>query len=100
MNAVQGRTLWIALHAAAQMEATPESRERFHAVWRELVRENLPCASCFRKLEYFERKWPPDTADFYTWSLCLHDFVNQQLGRPLFHPQITREPLRARGLCT
>lgn len=97
MNALGGQKLWGELHQAATL--SPSDQLMFFTFWLNQVREELGCVSCYRKLTWFLGMWQPDFGEgFKLWGFCLHDFVNKELGKPFFHPEVTLDPLTRRGI--
>jgi hypothetical protein len=100
MDARKGQELWKRLHDFAQAnESSPQAQESFFVDWFLEVEAAIGCASCYRKLFRFVKFWPPDFGgNFYFWTICLHDYVNKELGKPLHFPELTIAPLRLIGL--
>lgn len=97
MHVDTARGLWAALHRYSQ-KSEREQRIDFH-FWLIEVESTIGCETCFRKLQWFLKMWPVEFGEhFWLWSICLHDFVNKQLGRKLFYPDLTVEPLTAKGI--
>lgn len=99
MHATEGRRLWKGLHTFAENVFDGNTQRMFFSLWFSEVEGALGCSSCFRKLKWFREKWPEDYGQgFGLWSQCLHDYVNKELGKPLFLPDLTLAPLRLRGI--
>lgn len=99
MDASRGRQLWRVLHLYASHPNVSLDQQIFFSEWLAEVQKSLGCESCFKKVVWFQVKWPVDYGEnFYLWSICLHDYVNKELGRPLFLPNLTLEPLTKRGI--
>lgn len=97
MNAHTGRELWKQLHEIPL--AGVSFQEYIFPLWMESVKALLECPSCFRKIIFFLRKWPVEYGEgFDLWAKCLHDYVNKELGKPLFFKELTLEPLKERGI--
>lgn len=97
MSPQTGNALWAQLHLVAKQ--TTARQEVFFPVWMDRVKFNLGCVSCGKKLDWFCKLWPVAYGkEFWLWSICLHDYVNKEMGRPLFHPDLTLAPLRSKGL--
>lgn len=93
-----GRLLWAQLHMFAAQRAS-DAQKAFLPVWLERVKFNLGCVSCYKKTERFISLWPPDFGKgFELWANCLHDYVNKELGKPLWAPHLTLEPLKLKGI--
>lgn len=94
-----GPGLWSALHVAGKDLISSNSQKIFFECWIFQVEGDIGCETCFKKLQWFLKMWPVDYGEgFYLWGICLHDFVNKELGRPFFYPNLTLEPLRGRGI--
>lgn len=99
INPVKGAELWKLLHETAKEEKDTVKQHNFMCSWWLKVEYLLGCASCFRKLKRFIDRWPVDFGEgFYLWTICLHDFVNKEMGRKLFYPKFTLAPLTERGI--
>lgn len=100
IDASKGRALWGELHAVGRREKINLAQQKaFFAAWLMKVETLLTCQSCFRKLSFFVSKWPVDYGEgFHVWGICLHDYVNKELGRDLFHPEISIALLTRRGI--
>lgn len=97
MDALTGRILWFQLHTAGKWSS--DKQRAFLYVWLERVKFNLGCSTCFKKVDWFISKWEPEYGKgFDMWAMCLHDYVNKELGKPLFAPHLTLEPLAKRGI--
>ena len=97
MRAEVGNALWESLHQAARF--TVAEQQTFFPSWLEMVRAQLGCKSCEWKLDRFMRLWQVDYGEgFYMWSICLHDYVNKELGKGLFFPNLTLAPLAYYGI--
>ncbi len=97
MDTQTGRILWYQLHCAADNNMI--AQKGFIPVWLDRVKFNLGCTSCYKKLEWFMSKWPPEYGKgFDLWVTCLHDYMNKELGKPLFAPHLTLEPLTQKGI--
>lgn len=96
MDAKAGNELWKQLHEFAE---TRRYAGLFFEKWMLEVKANIGCETCFKKLHWFLKKWPVDYGNgFQLWAWSLHDFVNKELGRPLYYPEKTLEPLMQRGI--
>lgn len=99
MQVSTGRMLWGVLHEYSENPGNAQHKQAFLEQWFTQVKESLGCASCFKKLERFQRLWPtPDGEELYLWGLCLHDYVNKELGKPLHFPESTLAPLKQKGI--
>lgn len=99
MDANRGRRLWQILHLYAKHQKSGLDQQIFYSEWLAEVKKEIGCESCFNKVVWFVKKWPVDYGEgFYLWSICLHDYVNKELGRKLFFPELTLEPLRKYGI--
>ena len=97
INVEKARWLWKELHEFNSKVSLDQVS--FMCQWLPSVKFLLGCESCFRKLEYFMRLWPVEYGEgFQTWGICLHDYVNKELGRNLFYPDLTRPLLAAKGI--
>ncbi len=95
----QSRKLWRQLHHFGLLDYDPKDQEAFFTEWVQSVSNVIQCTTCFRKLLFFLNHWPVDYGEgFYLWGLCLHDYINKELGKPLFYPNSTLEPLRLHGI--
>lgn len=95
MDAVKGRQLWRVIHLYAKHPNVSQDQQIFYSEWLAEVKNVIGCESCFKKVKWFEQKWPVEYGEhFYLWSICLHDYVNKELGRALFFPDLTLEPLK------
>lgn len=93
------RALWLELHEFAKKVKVRHDQLSFIAVWLRDTHDALDCGSCWNKLVWFCKKWPIAYGEeFYLWSICLHDYVNKEMGRPLFYPELTLAPLTARDI--
>jgi len=95
-----GRWLWWQLHTFTEkIDQSPEQRKAWLANWFATVKKLLGCDSCYKKLERFCNLWePPLNGDLHAWGMCLHDYVNHELGRGLAYPELTLAPLKERGI--
>lgn len=99
MQQSTGRLLWGVLHEFASNHSTLAQRRVFLSSWFQQVKQHLGCATCFKKLERFQKHWHFDQAeDFYIWTVCLHDYVNKELGKPLYRPKYTLVLLKRKGI--
>lgn len=99
MDALIGRALWFELHSKAGELKVDLGQISFMADWSARAEAALGCRSCWWKVERFCKLWPiAYGADFYLWSICLHDYVNKELGRPFFFPELTLAPMTAKGI--
>lgn len=100
IDAIKARVLWYELHLfQSGQKIDLDQQKTFFAGWLVRVENLLDCSTCFRKLKWFLSKWPVDYGEgFHTWGICLHDFVNKQLGRKLFYPEISLAPLTKHGI--
>ncbi len=106
MDVTRARQLWHDLHHFADIAAiyvdnveVDLDQQGFMSNWFAHVKATLECSSCWRKVEYFCRLWPVAYGDgLRLWSICLHDYVNKELGRPLYHPDLTLAPLTEKGI--
>lgn len=89
------RRLWEQLHTFARGQKI--SQDLFLNAWLADVQSMLNCETCFKKLVRFVQLWPPDS-DLNLWAICLHDYVNKEMGKPLFFPELTLAPLFKRGI--
>lgn len=97
MDAPTGRILWLQLHGAAKWNSTKQ--RAFLYIWQERVKFNLGCNTCYKKVDYFISKWPPEFGNgFDLWATCLHDYINKELGKPFFAPHLTVVPLTQKGI--
>ncbi len=99
MHADTGRALWFAIHNYAELIKDEQRQREVFALWVKDVELTIGCKSCFKKLERFMKLWPVAYGEgLYLWSICLHDFVNKELGRKLFYPELTLAPLMQKGI--
>ncbi len=99
INVLIARELWRQLHIFAGLKKPLRAQEVFLGDWLENVEAQLDCGSCFRKVKRFLKLWPIEYGEgLWLWSVCLHDYVNKELGRALFLPHLTLAPLRTRGI--
>lgn len=97
MDARTGRFLWEQLHFHFPKYIGSQG-VAFH-LWLDRVKFNLGCNACYKKLEWYVIKWPPEFGKgFELWAMCLHDYVNKELGKPLFAQHLTLEPLTRKGI--
>lgn len=99
MHVTIAHMLWSELHSMAREEISPSSQRMFMQRWLEETKALAACPSCWWKVERFCTHWPVAYgADLWLWSVCLHDYVNKELGKPLFYPELTLAPLTAKGI--
>lgn len=99
MDVAKARRLWIDLHDFAQRVKVRHDQLSFMDNWLNEAHSIVDCASCWWKVVRFCNLWPIEYGDgLYLWSICLHDYVNKELGRVLFYPDLTLEPLIKRGI--
>ena len=87
-----GPYFWETLHLAAfYMEETPADAQRL--AFLSLVRSYthlLPCPRCRPHYAEILKKMPPDglrtRAEFYTWTVQVHNYVNAHLKKPKWVP--------------
>jgi len=98
MEAITGRILWEQLHHIMPRMHVKGQRIAFEQ-WLRRVKFNMGCTTCFKKVEWFMEKWPVEFGTgFIQWGTCLHDYVNKELGKPLWAPHLTLEPLTKKGI--
>jgi len=91
--------LWSELHAHAKELQSPTAQRMFLTRWLAEAKAVSGCTSCWKKVERFCQLWPVDYGDgLWLWTICLHDYVNKDLGKPLFYPQLTLAPLLEKGI--
>lgn len=91
--------MWQELHEFAGIKKDILDQISFVENWLQAVHEEIDCNSCWWKVRNFCRLWPVAYGeDLYLWSICLHDYVNKEMGKPLFYPDLTLAPLKARGI--
>lgn len=98
MNPAVGSALWTLLHAFAKAYpnvATEDDKARalgWLDKWGELVEQNaIGCGSCHRKWALLIERNPPSLSGstaFYHWTVAVHDWINRELGKPLFDTAI------------
>lgn len=99
MDQATARRMWYCLHRFARREKARVNQVAFVEKWLSDVEAKLGCTSCFWKVKRFCDLWPVAYGEeLWLWSICLHDYVNKELGRSLFHPDITLAPLMAKGI--
>lgn len=99
MNAATGRALWQLLHAFAMTypetanDAAKDAALQWLAVWEKIVEENATgCGSCHRKWVLLLERNPPNLSGreaFHDWTIAAHDWINRQLGKPLYDTAIS-----------
>lgn len=99
MDTATAHNLWNELHMQSERLKVDLDQERFFANWFNKVKSALGCTSCWKKIEWFCQRWPVLYGScFWLWSICLHDYVNKELGKPLFYPNLTLAPLTQKGM--
>lgn len=99
MTAATGQELWRKIHIFAKGSKSVLEQELFFSYWMAEVHSGIGCESCFKKIGFFLKQWPTDFGKgFHLWSMCLHEYVNKELGKPMFAPNLTLAPLRNRGI--
>lgn len=99
INVAVTRQLWHELHTRAECWKFDLDQKTFVANWLSDVEDTLGCASCWSKVKLFCKLYPVDYGqELWLWSICLHDYVNKEMGHPLFYPDLTLAPLRLKGL--
>lgn len=99
MHVDVAHALWIELHAHAKELQSETAQRMFMTRWLAEAEKATGCTSCWKKVERFCRLWPVAYgAGLWLWSVCLHDYVNKELGKGLFYPQLTLAPLFAKGI--
>jgi len=99
MEAEKGRELWASLHTFAGMRETPDMQLVFMEDWLAKVGVAMGCPTCFHKVVRFTRRWAPDYGEgFETWAFCLHDYINKELGKKMFKPELTLALLLQKGI--
>lgn len=93
-----GNALWTLLHAFALSypeiadDAAKQGAALFLEAWEGLVEKNSAgCGSCHRKWKLLVSRHPPKlggSAEFYGWTVSVHDWVNRELGKPMRHNAI------------
>lgn len=93
------RRLWSELHTAAKGLKSNLDQISFMVKWMDEAKDAIECTSCWAKVKRFCGLWPIAYGEeLWLWSICLHDYVNKELGRPLFRPDLTLAPLLAKGI--
>lgn len=93
------RWLWSELHEFANKVKVGQDQLLFMSTWLHKSFMALGCVSCWFKVKRFCDLWPIAYGEeLYLWSICLHDYVNKEMGKPLFYPELTLAPLRAKGI--
>lgn len=99
IDANTARHFWNELHTNAKGLKSNLDQKRFMANWLLDVEAALGCSSCWGKVKRFCARWPVAYGEeLWLWSICLHDYVNKEMGRPLFYPDITLAPLKQKGI--
>lgn len=99
IDALKTRKLWYELHTFAKEIKVSSAQLSFVENWLQRAHATLGCPSCWWKVRNFCRAWPVSYGDdLYLWSICLHDYVNKEMGKALFYPELTLAPLRLRGI--
>lgn len=99
IDITKSRELWRQLHEFGTSNDTPKEQNEFILEWICSVKKLIRCKSCFRKLVVFLLRWPVEYGEgFYLWGLCLHDYINKELGKRLFYSQLTLTPLMGKGI--
>lgn len=99
MTAATGQELWRKIHAFAKSTKSVSEQELFFSYWMLEVHSSIGCETCFKKVVRFLKLWPADFGKgFHLWSICLHEYVNKELAKPMFAPNLTLAPLRQRGI--
>jgi hypothetical protein len=97
IDVFQARALWGELHSHSSK--SNHDQVLFLSSWLKRVREILTCSTCYAKVERFKNLYQPDYGEgFHFWGVCLHDFVNRELGRPLHRPDLTIPVLTSKGI--
>jgi len=99
MHQITAHILWLELHTEAKRLKSNLAQKMFMLAWMAEAKASLGCSSCWQKVEWFCQHWPVAYGkDLWLWSICLHDYVNKELGKPLFYPQLTLAPLTRKGI--
>lgn len=99
MHITVAHALWSELHAESKELRSELAQMMFMTRWLEEAKACLGCSSCWQKVERFCTLWPVAYGeDLWLWSICLHDYVNKEMGKPLFYPDLTLAPLTAKGI--
>lgn len=87
-----GREKWKELHVFALI-ATPGSVER--AAWLVNFANSLPCGECKQGWKKLCSQHPlpqnASTADFFAWTVAMHNRVNEKLGKAQISVEEARE---------
>lgn len=93
-----GKVLWLLLHAYAGFypvkadEEAQANAKKWLEVFSELVKENSGRCPCHHKWQQLVKVCPPDLsgrADFYLWTMVVHDYINRELGKELQRKKFT-----------
>ena len=99
IDITKARKAWADLHEIGLAVDSPSSQRVFMLDWFRYVRDVIDCQSCLWKLALFLDRWPVEYGEgFYLWGVCLHDYVNKELGKKLFYPELTLAPLTKKGI--
>lgn len=81
-KAVWGPIKWRELHCRALTNLPMEKEKQ----WFEQFLKGLPCPKCRNHFGKFLEDKPPQFGrreDFFAWTIDAHNYVNQELGKPL-----------------
>jgi hypothetical protein len=84
-TAVWGAPLWRVLHTVAEYTDTPTS----FSLWEHLLNlltNDIPCMDCRGHFTTYLQSNPIDVTDrgaLVVWLFCLHNDVNQRIGKPV-----------------
>jgi len=84
----EGSRYWTELHLFALRHSGKQSAGWFKDWVESLPFEGCPCQ---KHLLQFIGDNPPDWADFFEWTIELHNAVNIRIGKPLMDPENARE---------
>lgn len=99
MTAATGRELWKKIHSFSKGSTSVSEQEVFFSYWMAEVESALSCKSCFQKVKWFLKQWPVSFGgNFHLWILCLHDYVNKEMGKPYHFPHLTLDLLTQHGI--
>lgn len=99
MDLPTAHRLWSELHTAAKELKTGLDQISFMAKWAIEAEAALGCGSCWKRVKWFCSKYPITYgSELWLWTICLHDFVNKEVGRPLFYPDLTLARLKLKGI--
>lgn len=81
---IWGPILWGELHSRpAKYKLDYESEDR----WIGIFTSWIPCGKCKNHFLKIIKKYPPDLSskeNYKKWTIDVHNFVNESLGKPIF----------------